>query len=83
MSRQVAAAVLPEELPAAAARHERLAVGADAEDGDEPAAAGRVQRRDQPALGAEADAVGGVLDVAAGDDPAVVDQRRDAHLEPE
>ena len=42
----------------------------------QPAAAGGVQRRDQAALGAQPQAVRGVLDVAAGDDPAVVDQRR-------
>ena len=42
---------------------------------DQPPAAGRVQRRDQPALGAQAQPVRGVLDVAADHDPAVVDER--------
>ncbi len=37
-----------------------------------------VQGRDQAALGAQPHAVGGVLDVAADDDPAVVDQPGDA-----
>ena len=53
-----------------------VAVAVDAGERDQPAAAGGVQRGDQPALGAQRDAVRGVLDVAADDDPAVVDQRR-------
>ena len=41
---QVGAAVLPEQLAAAAARHEHVAVAVDAGERDQPAAAGRVQR---------------------------------------
>ena len=59
------AAVLPQQLPAAPARHQRVTVPVDADDGHQPAATGRVQRRDQAALGAQADAVRRVLDVAA------------------
>ena len=57
-------AVLPQQLAAPTARHEQLAVAADADDRDEPPPAGAVQVGDHPALGAEPDAVGGVLDVA-------------------
>ncbi len=53
----------------------------DAGDGDQPAAAAGVQRRDHAALGAQADAVGRVLDVAADDDAAVVDQAGHADRE--
>ena len=44
-------------------------------DRDEPAAAGAVQLADHAALRAQAQPVGGVLHVAAGHDPPVVDQR--------
>ena len=71
---QVGPAVLPQQLAAASAGHQPLAVAVHTGDGDQPAAAGRVQRRDQPALGAQPDAVRGVLDVAPDDHPAVVDQ---------
>src|SRR3954451_13048225 len=78
---QVRPAVVPEQLPAPTARHQHIAAEVDTAKRDEPAAAGGVQRGDQPAFGAQPDAVRGVLDVAAGDDPAVVDERRGADRE--
>ena len=50
---QLGAAVLVEQLPAPPAGHERLAATVDAGHRDQAAAAGGVQRRDEPALGAE------------------------------
>ena len=73
--------VLVQQLPAAAARHEHVAVAVDAGEGDELAAAGHVQLADERALGAQRHAVRGVLDVAADDDPSVVDERGGAHRE--
>src|SRR3954452_18598182 len=78
---EVRAAVLPQQLPAPPAGHEHVAAVVDAGERDEPAAAGGVQRRHQPALRAEPDPVRGVLHVAADDDPAVVDQRGRPHRE--
>ena len=51
---QLGPAVLVEELPAAPAGHERLAVAVHAGDGHEPAAARGVEGRHDPALGAQA-----------------------------
>jgi len=73
---QVGAAVLPQQLTASAARHQRLPVRTDTADGEQPAATTGVQRRYHAALGAQPHPVGGVLHVAAGHDPAVVDQGR-------
>ena len=78
-TRQSGPAVLPEQLPAAAAGHQHRAVPVHAGEGDQPAAAAGDQRRDQAALGAQGHPVRGVLHIAAGDDPAVVDQRGGAH----
>ena len=76
VDQQVGAAVLPQQLAAAAARHQHVAVGRrrrrSATSRPPPV---RVQRRHQPALGAQRHAVRRVLDVAADDDPAVVDER--------
>ena len=49
----------------------RCAVPGDHAHRGQRAAAGRVQRGDQPAFGAEREPVGGVLDVASHHDPAV------------
>ena len=57
LDQAVRPAVLPEQLPAPPARHQRLAGGVHAGERDQPAAAGGVQRGDQPALGAERHAV--------------------------
>ena len=66
VDQQRGAARFPQQLAAPAARRERIARRAvDARDRDEPAAARRVQRRHQPALGAQREAVRRVLDVAA------------------
>src|SRR4051794_26372341 len=62
---QVRTAVLPQQLTAASARHEHVAAEVDAGEGDQAPATGGVQGRHQPALGAQAKTVGGVLDVAA------------------
>jgi hypothetical protein len=51
-------------------------VAVDARERHEPAAARHVQGRHEGALGAQRQSVGGVLDVAADDDAAVVDERR-------
>src|SRR5690606_16964875 len=61
----------------AAARDEDLAVAVDAGEVRQPAAAGALQLGDQAALGAQAEPVGGVLHVAAGDGAPVVDQGGD------
>ena len=82
VDQQRGAAGFPQELAAAAARRERCTRRAvDARERDEPAAARRVQGRHQSALRAEREAVRRVLDVAAGDEPAVVDERGRADLE--
>ena len=71
----VRAAELVQQLAAAAARHERSrpspSTQVKAVSRPPPVA---LQRGDQAALGAQAEAVGGVLHVAAGDGAAVVDQ---------
>src|SRR4051794_3248904 len=67
-------AALPEQLTAPPARHDGVAVRTDDGHPDEPAATAGVQRADETALGAQAEAVGRVLDVAADDDAAVVGQ---------
>src|SRR5690606_10332310 len=64
--------VLEQQLPAASAGHDDLAVAVDADELGQQGAAAAHQLRDQPALGAQRHAVGGVLDVAAGHEPAVV-----------
>ena len=73
----VAAAGFQQQLAAAAARQQRLAVTGDDGHGQQRAlsarcgqssGAGRVQSADQAALGAQGQAVGGVLHVAAGED---------------
>jgi hypothetical protein len=53
----------------------------DAHEVRQPATAGRVQLRHDAALGAQHHAVRRVLDVAADQHPAVVGERRGAHLE--
>ena len=68
---QAQAARLQQELPAAPAGEEVLAVPGDHAHRGQRAAARRVQRGDQPAFGAEREAVGRVLDVASHHDPAV------------
>ena len=68
------------QLPAPAAGHDHLALAVDAHRVGEPPAAGRVQRRHHAALGAQRDAVGRVLDVAAHHDAAVVHPRCRADL---
>src|SRR5690606_34275399 len=72
---QVGTAVFVQQLTAAPARHQQLLMPVDAGEGDQPSPAGGVQRRHQPALGAQADTVGGVLYIASRHDPAVVDER--------
>jgi hypothetical protein len=54
---QIRAAELVQQLPAPPARHEDLASGIATGKGNEPAPAGRVQVRHQPALGAQAQTV--------------------------
>ena len=79
---QAGAARLEQELPAAAAGQERLAVPGDHADRGERPAAGRVQRGDQAAFGAQGEPVGRVLHVAAGHDPAVGGLARRSHPQP-
>ncbi len=75
---QVGTAVLPEQLAASSAGHQHLTRAVDADEVGQPAAPGQVQLGDQSALGAQAHAVGGVLDVAAGDHTSVIDSSRSA-----
>ncbi len=58
---------LQQQLAAPAAGHQRRAVAGHHADRHEPVRARRVQGRHQPALGAQRQPEGGVLDVAAGD----------------
>ncbi len=53
----------------------------DARERDEATTSARVQRRHQAALGAQREPVRRVLDVAAGDDAAVVDECGRTHLQ--
>ena len=78
----VAAAVLVQQLAAAPARHEHVAVPFDAHEATSRPPPVACSSETSAALGAQRDAVGGVLDVAARDDPAVVDQRRRPDREP-
>src|SRR5690606_15728244 len=71
--------VLEEQLAAATARHEHVAVAVDAGEGDELAAARHVEARHEGALRAEAHTVRRVLDVAPRDDATVVDERGCPH----
>ena len=71
---ELGAAVLVEQLAAAPAGDQRLSATVDAGHRDQATAAGGVQRRHQPALGAEREPVRRVLDVARGEHPPVVDQ---------
>ena len=75
------AAELPQDLAARAARRRR--VGGVGHHGDAPEAAVALGERleHRHALGADGQAVGGVLDVAAGDDGAVGGLERGADLE--
>ena len=72
---------LPQDLPARAARRRRVCRVGD--DGDAAKVAMAVGQRleHRHALGADRQAVGGVLDVAAGDDRAVRRLERRADLE--
>src|SRR4051812_15618519 len=81
VDQQVGAAVLPQQLAAPPAGHEDVPPEVDAGEGDEPSATAGVQRRNQPTLGAETEAVRRVLDVAADDHPPVVDERGRSHRE--
>ena len=64
-------AVLVEQLPAAPAGRQRTPVAGHDRHGHQASAAGGGEVGHQPALGAEGDAVAGVLDVAAAHQPAV------------
>jgi hypothetical protein len=81
VEQHVAAPVLVEELAAAPARHERIAVAIDARHRHQHAATGGVQGGHEAALGAQGEAVRGVLDVAGGEDATVVHQAGDADRE--
>ena len=70
---QLRAAVLPQQLPAAAARHQRFAVPVDAGHRHQAPATAGVQVRDHAALGTEPYPVCRVLDVAPDHEPAVVE----------
>ncbi len=72
---------LPEDLAARAARRRRRLRRRDDGDATERAMAVRQRLVHGHALGADRQAVGGVLDVAAGDDRAVRRLERRAHLE--
>src|SRR5260221_13331559 len=76
------AAELPEDLAARAARRRRLlGIGDDGDAREDVMALGeRLEHRD--ALRANRQAVGGVLDVAAGEDGAIAGLERGADLEP-
>src|SRR5450631_1009510 len=65
--------VLPQELPAPSAGHQRVTVAVDAGHCHKSAAAAQVQLGDHPALRAQLYAVSRILDVAAGHDAPVID----------
>ena len=75
------AAELPENLTAGAARRRRRFGVGDDRDAREDAVAFRQRLEHRDALGADRQAVGRVLDVAAGDDRAVAGLERRADLE--
>src|SRR5579875_1588950 len=62
---------LEEELAASSAGGETFPVPCDDAHPGEPPATGGMQRRDETALGAQREPVGGVLDVAGREEPAV------------
>ena len=78
---EVRPAVLEQELAATSARRQRPAVAGGDADSDEAPASRSHERRDEPALGAECQPVGGVLHVATGDEAAVVGDRGRADLQ--
>ena len=73
--------VLAQELAAAPARREGPAVGVHAGEGDQAPSPGAGELGDEAALGAQGDAVAGVLHVASRDESAVVDQGGGPDLE--
>jgi hypothetical protein len=74
----VGAAVLPQQLSAATARHHRLgrAVGeqVDRHNGHEPTATGHSERGHECALGTEPEPVGSIFNVASAYEAAIVHQ---------
>ena len=70
----VRSTVLPQQLTAPAAGHQEVSLTVHAHHRHEPSTAGRVQRRDEPALRAQREAVRRVLDVAADHDATVIDE---------
>jgi hypothetical protein len=71
--------MLQKQLPASAAWHQSRPGSVDTGESDQPSASAGVQRGYQSALGAEAGSVGGVLHIATGDYPPVIDERRGTH----
>src|SRR5699024_7008867 len=71
---EVRSGELVEQLPAPAAGHDDLRLTVDAGEGGDAATSGQLQLTHQGAFGTEPDAVGGVLHIAAGDQPAVISQ---------
>ena len=62
---QIESTVLPQQLAAPTTRHNRRAVGVDADEGEESASPAGDQIADETALRTQGDAVGGVLHIAA------------------
>ena len=66
--------MFPQELPTPAARGNRIVV-AEAHDSNEAAATSHMEFADHGAFGAQGHSIRGVLNIAAGNDATIVDQR--------
>src|ERR1700679_2108566 len=73
--------VFVEKLAAASARHQDAAVAVDARERHQSFAAGHVQPRHECTLRTKCQAIRGVLDMAAGDDAAIIDEGRSTNWE--
>jgi hypothetical protein len=79
---RVITTVFEEQLPASPTWHQGLAMLIDTGNGYQPATPGGMEAGDQSALGAQSDPVGGVLDIATGDDAPIIDNGSYSDLEP-
>src|SRR6266536_995189 len=79
LDQQRRAAVLVQQLPAPTTRRQQLPVVIHAGERDQPPAAGPVQLGHQPALGAQGQSIGGVLNVAPSNNSPVVHIGRRPH----
>jgi len=72
---EFAAAVLEEQLTATSAGSEVVSFSINADNCNKPSTPGVNEVGDQSALGAQADAVTGILDIATGDGSTIINER--------